>query len=42
MGAKIPFIVLEADQRLGGRLKTDIVDGFLLDRGFQVLKEFGK
>lgn len=30
-------LLLEATDRVGGRLKTDEVDGFLLDRGFQVL-----
>ena len=30
-------LLLEASDRPGGRLKTDEVDGFLLDRGFQVL-----
>lgn len=30
-------IVLEGSDRVGGRVKTDIVDGFQLDRGFQVL-----
>ncbi|HEX5811867.1 MAG TPA: FAD-dependent oxidoreductase, partial [Pseudonocardia sp.] len=29
--------VLEADHRPGGRVATDVVDGFRLDRGFQVL-----
>src|SRR5262245_56571698 len=29
--------VLEAADSLGGRVRTDVVDGFLLDRGFQVL-----
>ena len=29
--------VLEASDRLGGRVRTDLVDGFRLDRGFQVL-----
>lgn len=29
--------LLEATDRPGGRIKTDKVDGFLLDRGFQVL-----
>ncbi len=29
--------LLEATDRIGGRVKTDIVDGFLLDHGFQVL-----
>jgi len=35
--AGIPVLVVDADDRPGGRLKTDKVDGFLLDRGFQVL-----
>ena len=30
-------LVLEASDRAGGRVKTDVYDGFLLDRGFQVL-----
>jgi hypothetical protein len=29
--------ILEASNSVGGRVKTDMVDGFLLDRGFQVL-----
>jgi phytoene dehydrogenase-like protein len=29
--------VLEASDRVGGRVRTDIVDGFTLDYGFQVL-----
>lgn len=29
--------VLEADSKVGGRVQTDTVDGFLLDRGFQIL-----
>lgn len=29
--------VLEADDAVGGRVRTDMVDGFRLDRGFQVL-----
>lgn len=29
--------VLEASDDVGGRVRTDLVDGFLLDRGFQVL-----
>ena len=28
--------VLEADERVGGRVQTDAVDGMLFDRGFQV------
>lgn len=30
-------IILEATDKIGGRVKTDLVDGFLLDYGFQVL-----
>ena len=30
-------LVLEAADGVGGRVRTDAVDGFLLDRGFQVL-----
>ena len=30
-------LILEASDRVGGRVKTDSVDGFILDRGFQVL-----
>jgi len=30
-------LVLEASDGVGGRVRTDTVDGFLLDRGFQVL-----
>jgi phytoene dehydrogenase-like protein len=29
--------ILEASDRAGGRIKTDIIDGFRLDHGFQVL-----
>jgi len=36
--AGIPFVILEAGRRIGGRIKTDRVDGFLLDHGFQVLQ----
>jgi len=34
--AGIPFRVLEASDRVGGRLRTDVVSGFQLDLGFQV------
>jgi len=30
-------IVIEAADTVGGRVRTDVVDGFLCDRGFQVL-----
>ena len=34
----VTYRLLEASDRVGGRVKTDRVDGFLLDRGFQVLQ----
>ncbi len=34
----IAVLILEADSRVGGRIKTDRHDGYLLDRGFQVLQ----
>jgi phytoene dehydrogenase-like protein len=33
----IDFTLLEATDRVGGRVKTDIIDGYRLDYGFQVL-----
>jgi phytoene dehydrogenase-like protein len=30
-------VVCEADDGVGGRVRTDVVDGFLVDRGFQIL-----
>ena len=33
----VSFKILEASDGVGGRVRTDEVDGFLLDRGFQVL-----
>ena len=38
MQGDISFLVLEADQRIGGRLKTDTIEGFTLNHGFQVLQ----
>ncbi len=35
--AGVPVIVVDAEDRPGGRLKTDRVGGFQLDRGFQVM-----
>ncbi|WCJ30507.1 FAD/NAD(P)-binding oxidoreductase family protein [Euphorbia peplus] len=32
----IPFLLLESSDGVGGRVRTDTVDGFLLDRGFQI------
>lgn len=34
--AGVDVIVVEASDRVGGRMQTDEVDGFLLDRGFQL------
>ena len=34
--AGIDFQIVEASDRVGGRANTDEIDGFLLDRGFQV------
>ncbi len=33
----VPSVVLEASDGVGGRVRTDEVDGFRLDRGFQIL-----
>lgn len=33
----IRALILEASDGIGGRVRTDEVDGFLLDRGFQIL-----
>lgn len=30
-------VIIESSNRAGGRVKTDIIDGYQLDRGFQVL-----
>ncbi|MBD2701275.1 FAD-dependent oxidoreductase [Spirosoma sp. BT702] len=35
--AGIDALLLEADEAVGGRIRTDVVDGFQLDRGFQIL-----
>jgi phytoene dehydrogenase-like protein len=35
--AGLTFRVVEASDRVGGRVRTDEVEGFLLDRGFQVM-----
>lgn len=34
--ARVPFVLLESSDSVGGRVRTDKVDGFLLDRGFQI------
>jgi phytoene dehydrogenase-like protein len=33
----VPYLIVEASDGVGGRVRTDIVDGFHLDRGFQIL-----
>ena len=35
--AGMPVSIVEAGDDVGGRVRTDHVDGFLVDRGFQVL-----
>src|SRR6187549_1256176 len=32
----VPFRILEASDGVGGRVRTDLVDGFRLDSGFQI------
>lgn len=34
-----PVMLFEASDRVGGRVRTDIVEGYRIDRGFQVLPE---
>ncbi|MBB2914477.1 glycine/D-amino acid oxidase-like deaminating enzyme [Streptosporangium becharense] len=34
--AGVPVRVVESSEEVGGRVRTDVVDGFRLDRGFQV------
>lgn len=34
--ASVPFVLLEASDAVGGRVRTDSLNGFLLDRGFQI------
>jgi len=38
MKAGIKFLILEGGNRIGGRIKSDMVNGFILDQGFQVLQ----
>lgn len=37
--AGVPVRVLESSDGVGGRVRSDVVDGFILDRGFQVFIE---
>ena len=34
---KVPFLIMERSDGPGGRVRTDLVDGFRLDRGFQIV-----
>ena len=34
-----PVVLFEASDRVGGRVRTDIVEGYRIDRGFQVIPE---
>jgi phytoene dehydrogenase-like protein len=34
--SNVPFVILEASDRIGGRVGTDLVQGFQLDRGLQL------
>lgn len=34
----IHYLLLDGAEKVGGRIRTDVVDGFQLDRGFQVLQ----
>jgi phytoene dehydrogenase-like protein len=36
-GAGFDVVVLEGSDGVGGRVRSDVVDGYVLDRGFQVL-----
>ena len=36
MQCGVPFTLLEASDGVGGRVRTDVLDGFRLDRGFQL------
>lgn len=36
--ANVPWRILEASDRVGGRVSSDTIDGFTLDRGFQVFQ----
>jgi protoporphyrinogen oxidase len=35
---KVPFVLLEKVDHAGGRVRSDYVDGYILDHGFQVLQ----
>jgi len=33
----VPFLLLESEPQLGGRIQSENYDGFILDNGFQIL-----
>lgn len=35
---RLSYLLLDSNDQVGGRIRTEIVDGFTLDRGFQVLQ----
>lgn len=35
---RINYLLMDGAEKVGGRIRTDIIDGFQLDRGFQVLQ----
>ncbi len=35
---RINYLLLDGAEKVGGRIRTDVVEGFQLDRGFQVLQ----
>ena len=35
--AGLPVTVIDGADRVGGRIATDVIDGFILDRGFQLI-----
>lgn len=37
--AHVPVVILEASDDVGGRIRSDVVEGYILDRGFQVFIE---
>jgi phytoene dehydrogenase-like protein len=37
VAAGLDVVVLEASDGVGGRVRTDVIDGYRLDRGFQIL-----
>ncbi len=38
LSADLDVTVFERNERVGGRIQTDVIDGFLLDHGFQVFQ----